>query len=212
MYESLNSKQRDVMIQLLLMANHENRKWEWQGQVFECQPGQFVTSIESLRKHCASDVSTQNIKTALLKLEKWQFLTNKSTKTGRLITICNWTKYQDLENQTNQDTNRQLTNSQPTANQQLTTNKNIKNDKEGKEVKKYNGKFVPPTVEEVREYCQKRGNGIDPEQFVDSYTAKGWMIGKNKMQDWRASVRTWEKTSFKNKPDTCIPSGAENAI
>ena len=53
--------------------------------------------------------------------------------------------------------------------------------------------FKPPTVEEVRAYCRERGNTVDPETFVDFYSAKGWMLGKNKMKDWRAAVRTWEK-------------------
>ena len=53
--------------------------------------------------------------------------------------------------------------------------------------------FVPPSVEEVRTYCAERDNGISPEQFVDFYSAKGWMVGKNKMKDWKACVRTWEQ-------------------
>lgn len=53
--------------------------------------------------------------------------------------------------------------------------------------------FVPPSVEEVRAYCLERGNNIDPQYFVDYYEARGWMIGKNKMKDWRAAMRTWEQ-------------------
>lgn len=53
--------------------------------------------------------------------------------------------------------------------------------------------FVPPTVDEVREYCLARKNGIDPQEFVDYYAARGWMLGKAKMKDWKAAVRTWEK-------------------
>ena len=53
--------------------------------------------------------------------------------------------------------------------------------------------FVPPSVEEVRTYCFSRRNGVDPERFVDFYSAKGWMVGKNKMKDWKACVRTWER-------------------
>jgi hypothetical protein len=53
--------------------------------------------------------------------------------------------------------------------------------------------FKPPTVEEVQAYCQERKNHVDPEHFVDFYTAKGWMVGKSKMKDWKAAVRTWEK-------------------
>jgi hypothetical protein len=54
-------------------------------------------------------------------------------------------------------------------------------------------KFIPPTVDEVREYCDERMNRVDPEAFVDFYSAKGWMLGKNKMKDWKAAVRTWER-------------------
>lgn len=53
-------------------------------------------------------------------------------------------------------------------------------------------RFSPPTVDEVREYCQERNNGIDAAAFVDFYTARGWMIGKTHMKDWKAAVRTWE--------------------
>lgn len=45
----------------------------------------------------------------------------------------------------------------------------------------------------VRAYCQERGNGVDPQTFVDFYESKGWMVGKSKMKNWKAAVRTWEK-------------------
>lgn len=54
-------------------------------------------------------------------------------------------------------------------------------------------RFVPPTVEEVRAYCRERQNGVDPQRFVDYYTANGWRVGKNPMKDWKAAVRTWER-------------------
>ena len=53
--------------------------------------------------------------------------------------------------------------------------------------------FHKPTLEEIREYCQSRKNNVDPEQFFNFYEAKGWMIGKSHMKDWRAAVRTWEQ-------------------
>ena len=52
--------------------------------------------------------------------------------------------------------------------------------------------FQPPSMEEVKEYCKERGSKINADQWYDFYTAKGWMIGKNKMKDWKAAVRTWE--------------------
>ena len=53
--------------------------------------------------------------------------------------------------------------------------------------------FTPPSIEEVRTYCLDRQNNVDPERFIDYYTANGWHVGKNKMKDWKAAVRTWEK-------------------
>jgi hypothetical protein len=54
--------------------------------------------------------------------------------------------------------------------------------------------FTPPTLEEVKAYCNERNNKIDAERWYDFYSSKGWMIGKNKMKDWKAAVRTWEKS------------------
>lgn len=59
--------------------------------------------------------------------------------------------------------------------------------------------FVPPTVEEVTEYCIERGNMVDPETFVDFYESKGWLVGKTKMKDWKAAVRTWERSEGRKK-------------
>ena len=56
-------------------------------------------------------------------------------------------------------------------------------------------RFTPPTLEQVKEYCEERNNDVDPQRFHDFYSSKGWMVGKNKMKDWKACVRTWEKNS-----------------
>lgn len=64
-------------------------------------------------------------------------------------------------------------------------------------------RFVPPTLEEVRAYCQERGNGVDPEGFADFYTANGWKQGRGKaIVDWRAAVRTWEKREREQAGET----------
>lgn len=59
-------------------------------------------------------------------------------------------------------------------------------------------RFSPPSVEEVRAYCEERKNNVDPESFVNFYESKGWMVGKNKMKDWKAAVRTWERSRKAN--------------
>lgn len=59
-------------------------------------------------------------------------------------------------------------------------------------------RFTPPSIDEVKAYCQERGNGVDAERFIDYYNANGWRVGKNAMKDWRAAVRTWEKNGYSN--------------
>lgn len=60
-------------------------------------------------------------------------------------------------------------------------------------------RFSPPTVQEVQEYCNERQNGIQAYAFVNFYQSKGWFIGKNKMKDWRAAIRTWENKNKENE-------------
>ena len=70
-----------------------------------------------------------------------------------------------------------------------------------KEKDKKRKRFTPPTVEEVRAYCQERNNSIDPDAFVDYYTANGWVQGRGKpIKDWRATVRTWEARDKQSAP------------
>lgn len=54
-------------------------------------------------------------------------------------------------------------------------------------------KFSPPSIQEITDYCTERDNGVDSVRFFNFYAAKNWMIGKNKMQDWKAAVITWER-------------------
>lgn len=59
-------------------------------------------------------------------------------------------------------------------------------------------RFTPPTLEEVKAYCLERKNNVDPEHFINYYTSNGWLVGKNKMRDWKAAVRTWERNGYSN--------------
>jgi len=76
---------------------------------------------------------------------------------------------------------------------------------EEKEKKKENVKrFSPPTIEEVKAYCAERKNNVDAQRFVDYYTSNGWLVGKNKMKDWRAAVRTWERNNSSSSKNSNI--------
>jgi len=71
----------------------------------------------------------------------------------------------------------------------------------------YNNKerFKKPTIIEIDIYCSERQNKIDAYAFYDFYESKNWMVGKNKMKDWRACIRTWERRNKSiSKLDTQI--------
>ena len=69
--------------------------------------------------------------------------------------------------------------------------------------------YTKPSLDEVKAYCAERGKGVDAEAWYNHYSANGWMVGRTKMVDWKAAVRTWERranngarrTSFEPYPD-----------
>lgn len=90
---------------------------------------------------------------------------------------------------------RQQTSTDVNVRQRTSTNKNNNNNKN----KNNNGigssgRFAPPDLDEVLAYCQERGSSVDPERFFDYYTSNGWKVGKNPMKDWKAAVRSWERS------------------
>ena len=71
-----------------------------------------------------------------------------------------------------------------------------------KDIKDYRH-TIPPEMDDVKRYCQERGSPVDPVKFYDFYASKGWMVGQNKMKDWQAALRTWERDS-RNGDGTAI--------
>ncbi len=84
---------------------------------------------------------------------------------------------------------------QPQNNPKTTPNVNVNvNENENVDAEKNTKKkFIAPSLLEVEDYCRQRGSCVDPNKFVDYYVSNGWMVGKNKMKDWRAAVRNWER-------------------
>jgi hypothetical protein len=124
-----------IMITLIGMANHEGKEWEWKGKQFKALPGEFVTSANSIIERAGSGISRQNVRSALTKFKKYDFLTYEATKTGLLISIVNWGTYQGEKTVDNSVSNQGVTNKSPCLNQEVTTNKNDKNDKNDKKYK-----------------------------------------------------------------------------
>ena len=57
--------------------------------------------------------------------------------------------------------------------------------------------FTKPTIDEIQDYCIERNNNVNAEHFYDYYESNGWKVGKNSMKDWKAAVRTWERSEYR---------------
>ena len=135
--------------------------------------------------------------------------------------ILNWDKYQsEYQRQKAQSpkNHKKKDNVYPKVRQKVQRDIDIEGDRDIDRDKKILSKdkrnFKKPSIKKIRQYCIDRKNVIDPEQFFDFYESKGWMVGKNKMKDWKACVRTWEKNSkqLKSEPDPITVSAAISLI
>ena len=158
---------------------------KWKGQ--EIKRGSIVSSYEKLATE--TGLSVMQVRTAIKKLRSTGEITSKSSNKNTVFIVNNYDLYQG----SNKQNNEPVTSKQQTDNIQITTTK------ESKEVKKEKNnnikRFTPPTYEQVSTYCKERHNTVDAERFLDFYESKGWMVGKNKMKDWKAAVRNWERSS-----------------
>ena len=117
--------------------------------------------------------------------------------------------------QTNQDDNTEIRGESrcDTETHILNPNPNPNTNPNPREGTHARERFVPPTLEEVTAYCLERGNAVDPQRFIDFYSSKNWMVGKNKMADWKAAVRGWERSEH-SKPvaNLSMPTRAFNTM
>lgn len=190
-------------IDLLLLANHSDKKILFNGNIICVKKGQYLTSIRKLSERWGW--SFDKVTRFLKILVSEEMLIKESDNNRTLLTIVNYEVYQEVtnsdectENTPSSEPSEHPQVNHPNTDRTVTSDKQelkelIKNDKNVKNKKK--NTFCPPTVDEVREYLQSVGSKVDAEAFVAFYESKGWMIGKNKMKSWKMAVVTWEKKS-----------------
>jgi len=184
-YDDINVSR--VFLHLLITVNWTDKRWR--GQVVK--RGSITSSYEKLATE--TGLSVMQVRTAIKKLQSTGEITSKSSNKNTVFIVNNYDLYQGDNKQNNKQNNKPITIEQQTDNIQITT---TKESKEGKKEKNNNIKrFTPPTYEQVSTYCKERSNTVDAERFYDFYESKGWMVGKNKMKDWKAAVRNWERSS-----------------
>lgn len=179
-----------VWIYILLNATHKDYDVEFNNKRITLHEGQLITGRKIISN--LFSINESKIQRILKKLEIEQQIEQQTCSKNRLITVLNWHKYQISEQPNEQQVNNER--------HQMNTNKNIKNDN-NKRNKEYS-RFAPPTPEEIKSYCLERKNKVDADKFHDFYQSKNWMVGKNKMKDWKAAVRTWERNSNNSSNNT----------
>ena len=193
---------KDVFLHLLITASWEDSRYKGH----EIKAGQTIITVSGLANELG--VSTRQVRTAMEKLESTGEITRKTTNRFTVVTVENWSLYQaDYDDDDKRMANKRQTDDKRMANKRQTDDKRtlykeykktrIQENNNSARTRVSHGdgvsKFVKPTLQEVKAYCIERGNDVDPERFINHYEANGWMVGRNKMKDWRAAVRNWER-------------------
>ena len=179
-----------LWLYLLMAASLTDKATAFNGQMLNIKRGQLVFGL-----HAASarlNISIRRLRKYLNWFETDDMIDKQITNKFSIISITNYSQYQDTGKQPSSK-------SQATAKQTSTTIQVTSNNKQS----------IPPTVEEVRAYCDSRSNGIDPEMFIAFYEARGWKIGKDRMKSWKACVVTWEKRRQEQTPTREASWGVE---
>lgn len=203
-----------LLVHLLVTVNYEDKKW----QGILVKAGSIATSWESLS--AKTGLTIRETRTAMQKLEKSGEATRQATNRWQVVSLVKWAEMQkdskdsdeiDKQNDKLATIKRQASDNQTTTTKESNNLRSEESKKE--ETKKVDSTgiiipdrpkpkrtiFIPPELIEVQNYCVERQNKVDPEQWHNHYTANGWMVGKTKMKDWKAAVRTWEKNNFNNQ-------------
>ena len=133
-------------------------------------------------------------------LDKWESQRQQRSKAGKKSAEIRATKINERSTVVNErSTKTNETVRKPTVSCKL-LDVSVSGNVSETNIKKSNRRnFIPPTIDKVKAYCLERKNSVDSEKFIDHYSSNGWMVGKNKMKDWRACIRTWEMRE-KKKP------------
>lgn len=192
-----------VFLHLLFLACYEPCYYKG----VHLEPGQAVSSIRQIATD--TGLTVKQVRTAINHLKETQEVAQSPYGKFSVFTVNNYNDYQCAG--TDEGKQRAQEGHSEGTLPNIKKNKEVKNTPynppQGDEGVSVSKRFVPPTPEEVNVYCRERNNGIDGSEFCDFYTSKGWKVGKNPMKDWKAAVRTWERSRKQNAPQPKTESG-----
>ena len=182
-----------LWLHILLCINREN--YEYMGRKFPA--GSFTTSTAKLANE--TGLSEKQVRLALSKLEKTgEIITNRANK-YTLINAVKWADYQvwDDTEGTQKCVQKAGTGASTGTQERASRGKPLIVKQEDKKIRREEDIYrtTKPTLDEVAAYCAERHNNVNPNKWYDYYSANGWKVGKNPMKDWKACVRTWERSN-----------------
>lgn len=191
----LSPSARLVAVMLMYHVNRKN--------------GLCYPSISTLASDCGCQPTT--VKKALAELKALGFISWETKQLPKMSTRVNhynmlfahWSESDQCNDQTNdwsfdrsfdQSPDRSISGHKPIEPKEpIEPKKTPHTPQGGDSARSRSTRFVPPSSDEVQRYCDERHNGIVGSEFCDFYASKGWMIGKTRMKDWKAAIRTWER-------------------
>ena len=182
-----------VFIHLLLLANHKETRWR--GEVIS--RGQVLTGLDQLSRELK--LSVKKIRVSIDHLISTGEVANRSTNKYRVITINNYSSYQDKGGAVWQAKGQ--AEGQSKGNQRAASNnvnndnkKTLSNEREDTPAKKV---FVPPTKQETAEFFRTEGSTIEEAgKFWYHFDANGWRVGgRAPMKCWQSAAKKWILTS-----------------
>ena len=210
-YKNINVK--GLFLHLLLKANYKDLNFEGR----KIQRGQLVTSLPSLVSELG--MSVRQVRVSLDKLIMTGEVTSESYPRYRVITIVHYDDYQAFDRQDDsqmtgktagkrQADDSQMTGKRQSNDSQMTASiesiEQIEDIEQVERIEKRGGsakRFTPPSRDQIDIFCLENGLTIDIDRFMNYYESNGWMVGRNHMKDWEATVRNWAKRDEEKKPE-----------
>ena len=201
---SKNTNVKVLFLHLLLKANYKDLSFEGH----RIARGQLVTSLYSLSAELG--LTTKQIRGSLEHLIATGEVASKTYPRYRVITIVHYDDYQADGRLNGSQTagewadKRQAKgrlragSGQAEGSQRATSIEYIEQIEQIEQIEergKTAKRFIPPTRDELEIFCLENGLTVDVDRFINYYTANGWMVGKNRMKDWKATVRNWASRS-----------------
>jgi hypothetical protein len=209
-YIQLKRESEDKVYQIMkkhypsyLLLNQIAYRARWKNQLNDHENLQLNEALIGDNKTIG--ISNRQYRTAKVNLSKWHFSTFKETNKGTIATLLDSSIFDINSNQSDNQDDKRPTSTRQAPDKHPTTKEKDKKDKKEKKRERKNSlshfsSFSEPSLDDVKNFVTEEKLRIDPEKWFYHYKSNGWLIGNRKMQDWRSSVRKWDKTE-KQKED-----------